>query len=83
MNDGISEAELSELLRALGMRAEDLCRKKEDVYKELVKGRGLQEEALIRIMVENPRLIERPILLNTETKKAAIGRPSDEFLKVI
>ena len=49
-------------------------RKKEDVYAKLRLGNaGLSDDALIKAMVANPVLIERPIVVNGS--KAALGRP--------
>lgn len=70
-----SEAELKEVLRLLGIDAEQLLRKNEAVFKEKFKGRSFSEEEWIKIMVENPKLIERPIVV--KGNKAILGRPPE------
>ena len=75
--------ELKSIVKALGFAsAHDLIRTKEAVYKEKniadLKG---NEEALIQAMVENPGIIERPILV--AGNKAAIGRPPENVLELI
>ncbi len=67
--------EIAELLKKLGMKAEDLIRKTESVYKEEFKGKNLSEKEWIAAMVKYPKLIQRPIIVKGE--KAVIGRPVD------
>ena len=67
---------LKALLGKLGLGARDLLRTGEDAYKELnLADKKLSEAALIKAMVENPKLIERPIAVNGD--KAVIGRPPE------
>ncbi len=77
MSEPISPNELETLLDALGMEAIDLVRKKEAIWKEEFADKELDEDELILAMIEHPRLMERPILLNGD--KAAIGRPKENF----
>lgn len=73
---------LKALLGKLGIGARDLLRKGEDAYRELnLADETLSEAALIKAMVENPKLIERPIAINGD--KAVIGRPPENVLQVI
>jgi arsenate reductase len=73
---------LKALLGKLGINARDLLRKGEDAYKELnLADEKLSEAALIKTMVENPKLIERPIAINGD--KAVIGRPPENVLQII
>jgi len=66
-------AELKEILMKLNLKAEDIVRKGEAIYKEQLKGKKFGEEEWIQIMIENPKLIERPIVIRGN--KAVIGRP--------
>ncbi len=73
---------LKALLAKLGMSARDLLRKGEDTYKELnLADEKLSEAALIKAMVENPKLIERPI--GVQGDKATIGRPPENILTIL
>lgn len=73
---------LKVLLSKLGIGARDLLRKGEDAYKELnLADEKLSEAALIKAMVENPKLIERPIAINGD--RAVIGRPPENVLQII
>lgn len=72
---------LSNLLGKLGIKANQLIRKSEAYYKENLKGLELTEEQLIEAMIENPKLIERPIVVAGD--RAALGRPPEAVLEII
>ena len=77
-----SAKEIKALLKMLGIKAEALVRKKEPLFLERYEGKKLTESQWIKAMVENPVLIERPILVRNG--KAIIGRPPEivlDFLK--
>lgn len=73
-----SYEELDRLLRQLGMDPRELMRKGEDRYEELgLADKPLSREEAIRAMVENPILIERPIVVRGG--KAVVGRPPERI----
>lgn len=75
-------ATLKSLLGKLKLSARELMRTKETAYKENgLADPQLSDTALIRAMVEEPVLIERPIVVNG--KKAVIGRPPENVLNII
>lgn len=73
--------ELKQVLSLLNLKAEDLLRKNELVYKENFKDKDFSEEEWIRIMSENPQLIERPVVIAGH--KAVIGRPPEKVLELL
>jgi arsenate reductase (glutaredoxin) len=74
--------ELKALLAKLRLKPRDLMRKKEAVYAELgLDDAKLTDDALIKAMVANPILIERPIVVNGS--KAALGRPPEAALAIL
>ena len=81
LENKISKEELIELLKKLKITASELVRKSESVYKENIKGKSLSENEIIHWLVKEPKLIERPILVNKNLAK--IGRPKENFLKII
>ena len=82
LKDTPSAEVLANVLKTLGLSACDLMRTGEAVYKDLgLKNADLSEEALIAAMVENPILIERPIVVSG--KHAAIGRPPEKVLEIL
>ena len=76
-------ATLKTLLKELGFTsARQLMRHKEDLYKELnLADESLTEDQLIDAMINNPKLIERPIVVRG--KKARIGRPPEQVLEIL
>ncbi|MCI0206693.1 UNVERIFIED_ASMBLY: arsenate reductase (glutaredoxin) [Cronobacter sakazakii] len=76
-------ATIKTLLNQLGFsQARELMRTKEDLYKTLnLADPSLSEEALIQAMVDNPKLIERPIVINHG--KARLGRPPEQVLEIL
>jgi len=74
--------ELKRILGLLGISARQLMRRGEAAYKEAgLDDPGLDDDALIAAMVANPILIERPIVL--AGRKAALGRPPEQVLKIL
>lgn len=72
---------LKAITKALGCSIHDIMRTGESVYKALNIGDGNKdEEELMRLVVENPILLERPIV--THGDKAAIGRPPENVLSL-
>ncbi len=77
-----STAEIKNILKMLALPARELMRTKEALYKELRLKEEQDEEKLIEAMAQNPKLIERPIVI--KSTKAIIGRPTsivEDFLK--
>lgn len=74
--------ELEKILNGLNMEPRDLMRKGQDEYKALaLDDENLSREELIKAMIENPILIERPIVITD--KGIAIGRPIENVKKII
>jgi arsenate reductase len=72
--------QLKKLLGQLKMPASKLVRKKEAAAAG-VDPASLSEEALIEAMVQNPIIVERPIVVSG--RKAALGRPPEAVLAVL
>ena len=81
LKDPLSKDALKKILQQLGVSALDLVRKNEAVWKENYKGKTPTEVQLITAMVNNPKLMQRPIAI--KNGKAVIGRPPQEVLKVL
>lgn len=74
--------ELTDIIAKLNINPRDLMRKGEAEYKELnLANENLSETELITAMHNNPRLIERPIVL--KNGKVAIGRPPENVLTIL
>ena len=74
---------LRQLLKMLGMvSASELMRQKADLYKSLeLADPQLIEDALIQAIVDNPKLMERPIVVSHG--QARIGRPPEQVLEIV
>lgn len=73
LNEPLSESELKEIIDKLGIKPIELVRTKEEIWKNNYKDKSLTDDEIIKAMHENPRLIERPIVVNGD--KAVIARP--------
>ncbi len=70
------------VLNLLGRKPRDVMRKGEAVYSELnISDPGLDRDALVAAMAQNPILIERPIVINGS--RAAVGRPPESVLDIL
>jgi arsenate reductase len=62
----------------MGMKPAELLRKKEAAYKELdFKNKSYTQDEIIEFMVNDPNLIERPIIEKGE--KAVVARPTEKI----
>lgn len=76
-----TENEIRDILGKLGMKASEIVRRGEDIYKTNFAGKEYTESEWIKILSENPILIERPIIVNGD--KAVIGRPLEKINEII
>jgi len=80
LKEPLKREQLQDILNKLDMKPSDLIRKKEAIYKEL-NLKEASEDELLDAMVANPKLIERPIVINGN--KAVVARPDSEIEKVL
>ena len=73
--------ELKQLIDLLGISPLQLIRKGEDNFKTQFKGKQLSDNEWIEVMIQNPKLIERPIVV--KNGKAALGRPPENVLEIL
>ena len=73
--------EIKDLLLKLNFKPIQLVRTKESIWIENYKGKELSDLQIIQAMLENPILIERPIIVNGNN--AVIGRPIENIYKII
>lgn len=73
---------LKELLEKMGMKASELLRRNEEIYKKLkLAGKKLSEEEVIDLMVKHPDLIQRPIV--EKGAKAILARPAEKLKEIV
>lgn len=77
-----SEQEIRNIVKLLGVSPRDILRKKEAEYKEAgLDNADLNDDQVISLMVQYPKVIERPIVYSG--KAAAVGRPPENVLNII
>jgi arsenate reductase (glutaredoxin) len=77
LKEPLTEAELTRLVMKLHIKPFDLVRTQEEIYRKELKGLKLNDDEWIKVMVENPKLIHRPIV---EGKyKAVVGDPPENI----
>ena len=81
LDEKLSTNQLNIIVKALGIKPIELVRKNEAIWKENFKGKDLTDIEIINAMVANPKLIERPIVINGN--KAVIGRPPERIFSII
>jgi arsenate reductase len=75
-----SADELRELLRMLGRTPGELARRGEEAWRSLELA-DADDETILAAMVNHPKLIERPIVINGD--RAALGRPPEAVLEIL
>lgn len=77
----LTGSELKKIISLLGIEPLALVRKNEAIWKSDFKGNSLSNDEIIDAMVNNPKLIERPIVINMD--KAVVGRPPENILTIL
>jgi arsenate reductase len=77
LKDEVSEDELKDILMKLNKKPIDLVRTQEADYKAKFKGKNFTDDEWVKILVENPKLIKRPIIV--KDYKAVWGVPPEEI----
>jgi arsenate reductase len=73
--------ELQDIITKLKIKPEELVRKKEPLFIENYKGKTFTDKQWIKILSDNPVLIERPILI--KGNKAVIGREEAKIRELL
>jgi arsenate reductase len=84
LKNPLNKVELLDLLGKLNKKPSELVRRNEVIFKEASKGAVLTEDEILQLMLDHPKLIERPIV--EVNGKAVLARPIENlesFLKII
>ena len=81
LKNNLTISELENIINKLNMQPIDLVRKNEKIWKENLKKKKMSQQEIIKLMIKNPKIIERPIVVNGD--QAVIGRPPENVLKII
>ncbi len=78
----LTAAQFRKLLGKLGLSARDVLRKDEPIARKLgIAKRDLSDDELIQLMIENPDLIQRPIVVRGD--RAVLGRPPENVEELL
>ncbi|WP_170605316.1 arsenate reductase (glutaredoxin) [Ruegeria arenilitoris] len=81
LEDTPTEDELRDVLEKLDLPVIRMVRTGERLFKEVGLAKTTTDAELIRAMVDNPILIERPVGISGDT--AVIGRPPENLLALL
>lgn len=77
----LTEEELKDILMKMNVTPTEIIREQEEIYKKQFKNMQFTDEEWIKILVENPKLIKRPIVL--KGYKAIWADPPEKMDKVV
>ena len=77
LKEPFTEESFKKVLMQLNKKPHKMIRTHEAIYKSDFKGKNFTDDEWVKIMVENPKLINRPIVVRGN--KAVWGNPVDEI----
>jgi arsenate reductase (glutaredoxin) len=81
IKNGITEQELSDIIMKLNLKPVDIVRTRGNLFRKELKGKSFTDMEWIRILVENPELIQRPIVITRY--KAVIAQPPNKVEELL
>ena len=74
-------SDIKSLILKTGLQSADLVRTQEDYYKKNLKGKNISNDEWYKILADNPKLLQRPIVVNGN--KAVLAQPPENINKII
>ena len=81
IKNNLSSKQIRYILKKLQLKPIEIVRKNEKIWKEKYKGKDFTDDQLIRILSNEPKLIERPIIVSE--KLGVIGRPAENIDRLL
>jgi len=81
LKEPVTKDEIKEILLKTNLAPEDIVRKQEDYFKKTLKGKSFNHDEWVKIIVENPKLLQRPIVVGK--LKAVVANPPEEIDKLV
>ena len=81
LNDPITVAELKDILVKMNKLPADIIRTQEKVYKKSFRGKEFTDDEWVSILLEYPKLIQRPIVV--KGYKAVLGDPAENISELL
>jgi arsenate reductase (glutaredoxin) len=77
LETGLTVADLKEIILKSNKKPFELVRTQEEVYKTQLKNKQFNDDEWIKIIIENPKLLQRPIVVGQY--KAILAQPSEKI----
>lgn len=81
LKEGLSPEQMKEILLKTNLKPIDLVRTEEEVFKKELKGKKFTDAEWIDIIIENPKLLKRPVVIGS--LKAVIAQPAEKIEEVL
>ena len=81
ITEGLTEPELKEIIEKTGNKPFFFVRTHEKEYIEKYKGKEFTDDEWIKILAENPTLLQRPIVINGN--KAVLANPPENIEEIV
>jgi arsenate reductase (glutaredoxin) len=81
LKNGLTLDQLKEILLKTSLKPKDLVRTEEMVFKRELKGKKFTDAEWIDIIIENPKLLKRPVVVGKH--KAILAQPAEEIDKIV
>jgi arsenate reductase (glutaredoxin) len=81
IDETLTKRELLSILKKLNYKPIELVRTKEKIWIDNFKNKQLSDDEVINAMIQNPKLIERPIVINGN--KAIVARPTEKINEIL
>jgi len=80
LKNPLTQQEFKTLLAKLNLKPFEIVRTQEAIYKSDFKGKNFTDDEWVKIILENPKLIKRPIVV--KDNKAVWGDPAENIEKL-
>ena len=77
LKNPLTEEHLKDILMRLNKKPAEIIRTQEAIYKSNFKGKNFTDDEWVKILLEYPKLIQRPIVV--KGPKAVIGDPASNI----
>lgn len=81
LKEGLTPEDISALVKQTGLKVTGLVRTQEAYYKKNLKGNSYTDEEWFVIIAENPKLLQRPIVVNND--KAVVAQPPEKINEIL
>lgn len=81
MDEPMTLEKMQKVINLLKIQPIELIRQNESLWKENFKDKNLSDKKLVELMIEHPKLMQRPIVVNGN--QAVVGRPPSKITDIL